>query len=71
MAVGSADKAIVGNYIEFGAYQFECVSSFKYLGIHFNTTASPGFMLKNICMKANKAFYWLINYVSKNHWNVA
>lgn len=61
----------MGTYIDFGAYQFECVLSFKYLGIHFDTIASPGFMLKNIYMKANKAFYWLINFVVKNYWNVA
>lgn len=55
----------------FRHYQFECVSSFKYLGIHFDTVASPTYMLKNLCLKANKAFYWLVNFVGRNHWNVA
>lgn len=70
LTTGCVSDARVGECLHFDQYRFECVSSFKYLGLHFNESASPVFMIRNMCLKATKAFYWLVNFVGRNRWNV-
>lgn len=51
-----------------GKYFFEIVAEFKYLGLHYNQSASEQFMISKIMDKARKCFAWLVAFVNSNGW---
>jgi hypothetical protein len=54
----NAGRKILENF-KFQNYDIECVSNYKYLGIHFTASGSFHFAQAELCKKALKAYYKL------------
>ena len=56
-----------GSMCNIGGDDIEVVSSFKYLGVHFDRTASPRHMLFHAVQRGNKAMHWIFNFVRREN----
>jgi hypothetical protein len=54
----NAGRKILENF-KFQNYDIECVSNYKYLGIHFTASGSFHFAQAELCKRALKAYYKL------------
>ena len=52
----------------FEDFTFKTVSSFKYLGLHLNTDASPNFMIQHVLGRAHGAFRHLCEFIGTQGW---
>lgn len=65
MLCGSLKGTIpTGQRVCLGAFAFEVVDSFKYLGLTFDHIASPKRMVECLTAKGEKVFHWLRKFVS-------